>query len=88
MQPPLRSLHDDETLSKAKLEQYDRLSTAELQNSLLPGQIGSLKARPDGTMIDGHHRIKILRNRGIDVDPLPREIVARSSDQGEISDAS
>lgn len=88
MQPSLKPLHDDGTLSKAKLGQYDKLSTSELLDSLLPGQAGSLKARPDGTMIDGHHRIKILRDRGIDVDALPREIVTRSSDQGGISDAS
>jgi hypothetical protein len=26
-------------------------------------------------MLDGHHRIKILRDRGVDVDALPREII-------------
>ena len=40
-------------------------------------QPGSPEARTDGTMVDGHHRIKILRDRGIDVDVLPREIVDR-----------
>jgi hypothetical protein len=28
-------------------------------------------------MIDGHHRIKILRDRGVDVDALPREIIVK-----------
>jgi len=28
---------------------------------------------PDGTMMDGHHRILILRERGVAVDDLPRE---------------
>jgi hypothetical protein len=41
--------------------------------------LGALKARPDGTIIDGHHRIKVLRERGIDVDGLPREMVRKSS---------
>jgi hypothetical protein len=38
----------------------------------------ALKTRPDGTMVDGHHRIKILRERGVDVDYLPREIVPKA----------
>jgi len=31
----------------------------------------------DGTIIDGRHRIHILRQRGVDVDELPREIVTK-----------
>src|SRR5271155_2105494 len=77
MQAPLKPLHADEALSKAKLEKYAKSSTQELIDSLRPGQQGSLKARPDGTMIDGHHRIKILRDRGVDVDSLPREIIPK-----------
>jgi len=65
-------------LSQAKLAQFGKLSNQELIDSLKPGQPGSLKARPDGTMIDGHHRIKILRERGIDVDALPREIIPKN----------
>jgi hypothetical protein len=83
----LNPLHSDATLSQAKLEQCDKRTTFELLDSLLPGRPGSLKARPDGTMIDGHHRIKILRGRGVDVDSLPREIVTRTTDGEELSDA-
>jgi len=36
-----------------------------------------LKARPDGTVIDLHHRVKILRDRGVDVHRLPREIIPK-----------
>ncbi|MGH9838388.1 MAG: hypothetical protein ACREEM_06355 [Blastocatellia bacterium] len=61
-----------------KLDQYGKLTTEELIESLRPGRVGSLKARPDGTIVDGHHRIKILRDRGIDVDQLPREIIPKS----------
>lgn len=75
--PPLTPLHPDSSLSPAKLEQYDKASTRYLIESLEPGKEGSLKTRPDGTMIDGHHRVKILRGRGIDVDALPREIVEK-----------
>ena len=74
-QPLLKSLHPDSSLSRAKLDQFDKLSNRELVDSLKPGQPGALKAKPDGTMIDGHHRIKILQNRGIDVNSLPREII-------------
>jgi hypothetical protein len=77
MIPPLRPLHSDSTLSPAKLVQYEKASTERLVESLRPDQPGSLKARTDGTMVDGHRRIKILRDRGIDVDVLPREIVDR-----------
>jgi len=74
-QPLLKSLRPDSSLSRAKLDQLDRSSNRELMDSLKPGQRGALKVKPDGTIIDGHHRIKILENRGIDVNSLPREII-------------
>ena len=76
-QPPLKSLHADGSLIQSKLRQLDKLTTQELIDSLQPGQPGSLKVRPDGTILDGHHRIYILRKRGVEVDSLPREIVYR-----------
>lgn len=75
--PPLQPLHLNSVLSQAKLNHYARLTTEELIRSLTPGQIGALKTRPDGTVIDGHHRIAVLRARGIDVDQLPREVLAK-----------
>ena len=75
--PPLRSLHPIESLVELKLSAFDRLSTDILLKSLIPGQRDCLKARPDGTIIDGHHRIHILRKREIDVDALPREIIVK-----------
>jgi len=77
-QPLLKSLHPDSSLSRAKLDQFDKLSNRELVDSLKPGQSGSLKAKPDGTMIDGHRRIKILQDRGVDVNSLPREIIPKN----------
>lgn len=74
---PLRPLHSTTSLSQAKLNQYARLSTETLIASLAPGRPGSLKVRPDGTIIDGHHRIAILQDRGVDVFHLPREILTR-----------
>jgi ParB-like chromosome segregation protein Spo0J len=75
----MQPLHPDSSLSPAKLAEYDKLSTPELIDSLKPGQAGSLKIRPDGTIVDGHHRIKILRDRGVDVSALPREIVPKDT---------
>ncbi|MCB1021176.1 MAG: hypothetical protein KDC27_14690 [Acidobacteria bacterium] len=56
---------------------FERLSTEALKESLALGKEGCLKARPDGTMLDGHHRVYVLRKRGVNVDELPREILAR-----------
>ena len=73
--PPLQSLHYDSSLSQSKLDQFAKMGSQELIDSLKPGQPGSLKIRPDGMMMDGHHRVKILRDRGFDVNLLPREII-------------
>jgi hypothetical protein len=78
-QPPLKPLHVDSSLIGSKLVKYAKLSDQELIDSLKPGQLGSLKVRPEETIIDGHHRIKILRDRGVDVDSLPREIIPRDA---------
>lgn len=75
---PLRSLHATTSLSQVKLDLYARLTTEQLTESLCPSQPGALKTRPDGTIIDGHHRIEILRLRGVNVDELPREIVEKT----------
>ena len=72
---PLKPLHPDSSLSQSKLEQYAKLSTEVLLLSLCPGQPGVLKVKQNGTIMDGHHRIKLLRERGINVDMLPREII-------------
>ena len=77
-EPPLTPLHSEISLSQAKLGQLDKLTDQEIMDSLQPGQAGALKVRPDGMIIDGHHRIKILRDRGINVDALPREIIPKS----------
>ena len=72
---PLKPLRSQDVLSRTKLQQLDRLSTQNLLISLLPGKTGALKTRADGTIMDGNHRIAVLRQRGVDVDALPREAV-------------
>ena len=76
--PPLKPLHPDNSLSPSKLAEYAKASTQALIDSLCPGQVGPLKVRLDGTMVDGHHRIKVLRERDVDADTLPREIVVKT----------
>ena len=73
----LQPLRPGSTPTPAKLLEFDKVSTDVLRQSLAPGEEHSLKVRPDGTIVDGLHRVHILRSRGIIVDALPREIVAR-----------
>lgn len=76
--PPLKFLHSQSTLNGVKLNLFRRFSTRELELSLAPGQQGSLKVRKDGTVLDGHHRLCVLAERGQDIDRLPREIMEKS----------
>jgi hypothetical protein len=75
--PALKALHPESYLSPAKLAQLQQLSSDALMNSLVPGQRDCLKTRRDGTIIDRHHRIHVLRLRGVDVNLLPREIIEK-----------
>ena len=76
-EPPLKLLHADSDIIRTKIDRFSRLTNDELIQALKPGQSGSLKTRPDGTVIDGHHRIKVLRDRGYEVDSLPREVIPK-----------
>jgi hypothetical protein len=79
--PPLKPLHPETLLSPAKLATFEELSTDAIIESLAPGQPHCLKTRPDGTILDGHHCVHVLRLRNQDVDVLPREVLERSLDQ-------
>ena len=79
--PPLKPLHPDSSLNTLKIARLERLSTEALLASLLPGQEGCLKTRREGTILDGHHRIHILRRRGVDVDGLPRDVVVKDQEE-------
>ena len=75
--PPLKSLHAESSLSVVKLDIFRKLPTEEIVQSLRPGKPSSLKVRPDGTLMEGHHRVKVLRERGVDADSLPREVIPK-----------
>ena len=69
--------HSEDLLKAVKLALFRRLTTEQLKFSLQPGQPGSLKVRPDGTVLDGHHRLSILLEREEDIHILPREIMKK-----------
>jgi hypothetical protein len=80
--PPLRFLHSAGVLSQVKLGQFRAIATAtdRLIESLRPGQPAALKARADGTVLEGHHRLAVLRERGVDIDTLPRQLFPQESE--------
>jgi RHS repeat-associated protein len=69
-QPPLRHAH---RLRESTLEHIRKWSTDKILDSLKPGSNSPLTVYPDGTIAQGNHRIQVLRERGINVDALPRE---------------
>jgi hypothetical protein len=73
---PLKPLHGTQ---EGKLEDIRKMSTEEIIESLKPkpGNAESLKVRPDGTILNGHHRIRVLQERGVDPSNLPREIIPK-----------
>ena len=79
-EPPLRFLHSAAVLSQVKLGEFRKLATDRLIESLRPGQPAALKATADGTVMEGHHRLAVLRERGVDIDTLPRELLGQESE--------
>jgi hypothetical protein len=77
---PLKSLHSEDVLNAGKLAKLRKASTEALLASLLPPLKDCLKTRRDGTILDGHHRIFVLRERGFDVDLLPRDILEKDAE--------
>jgi hypothetical protein len=72
-QPPLKSIHPDSSLRKSSLDFWGKKTTPEIVESLKPGSPEALRVYPDGRIANGNTRIKILRDRGVDVNSLPRE---------------
>jgi hypothetical protein len=73
----LKRLHSDSTLNSPRYQRslkYWRLrSTARIVSSLgqTVGNSEPLTVKKDGTIIQGNTRIKVLEERGFDVDSLP-----------------
>jgi len=76
--PPLRRIHPDATYesdqkAKGSLEYWRTQPTEKIIPSLRPGLKDSLKVKPDGSIMDGNTRVKVLEERGINAGTLPRE---------------
>jgi hypothetical protein len=77
--PLLRRIHADETLetgiSRFSLNYWRQRSTEEIVESLRSGRSEALKAKLDGRVLNGNVRLKVLEERGFDINSLEREIV-------------
>jgi hypothetical protein len=77
--PPLRRIHSDHTLevgtNRVALAYWRKQPTEDIVNSLQPGQPEALKVKFDGRIMNGNTRIKVLEERGFDVNSLPREVL-------------
>ena len=72
--PPLRRLHDDRT-TMGRAGSYDywsRVPTDRIIRSLRPGEDEPLIVDENGTIWQGNTRIKVLQDRGCNVNNLPR----------------
>jgi hypothetical protein len=78
-QPKLRRIHPDSTYERGSarysLESIRRMSTGEIVDSLAPRAAEPLTVKLDGRIFDGNTRIKVLQERGYDINILPRVIL-------------
>jgi hypothetical protein len=77
--PPLRRIHPDHTLEvgagRLALEHWRQQSTDDIVQSLQPGKVEALKVKSDGRIMNGNTRVKVLEERGFDINSLPREVL-------------
>lgn len=76
-QQNLKFLHARASLNEVKLNAFRKASSEDLIRSLGPEEPGALKARVDGTLLDGHHRLAVLEERGVNIHGLPRVILKK-----------
>jgi hypothetical protein len=78
-QPPLQRIHSDAVYqagsAKLALEYWRKQATDDIVRSLSPGGREALQVKADGRIMNGNTRIKVLEERGFDVNSLPRQIV-------------
>lgn len=81
--PPLRRLHSDATLNRGfyriSLEYWRGQPTGSIVESLKPRARDPkyqefLKVKSDGTIMQGNTRVKVLEERGYNVNQLPRTL--------------
>jgi hypothetical protein len=75
--PPLRLIHADTVYqagpARLSLGYWRSRPTAVILDSLLPGRPEALRVKPDGRVMNGNTRLKVLIERGVDINALPRE---------------
>jgi hypothetical protein len=73
----LKLIHSDAVYhsgpGKFSLDYWRRLPASDILDSLLPGRPEALRVKPVGRVMNGNTRLKVLLERGIDIDSLPRE---------------
>jgi hypothetical protein len=79
-EPPLRRMHGDAIYEQSgtardSLEYHRRRTTDQIVASLRSHQELALRVTREGLIKNGNTRIKVLLERGFDVNTLPREIV-------------
>lgn len=78
-QQSLKRIHSDATITSGSNRfSYDfwrQQATDDIVQSLRPGADEALRSKPDGRIINGNTRIKVLEERGFDVNALPREVI-------------
>jgi hypothetical protein len=57
------------------LSYWRQRETERIVDSLRPGQAEALKVKADGRILDGNVRIKVLEERGYDIEGLDRELI-------------
>jgi RHS repeat-associated protein len=72
--PILRFLHGRDTQSN--IDSIRKMSTEDIIESLKPGPNNpeSLQVKMNGTVMNGNTRLRVLEERGIDIQNLPRDI--------------
>ena len=77
--PPLQRIHPDSTYERdakagRSLHFWRKQTTDNIVESLKPGNKESLIAHPDGRVKDGNTRLKVLQERGYNINSLPRTL--------------
>jgi hypothetical protein len=67
------AVYEESRIARSSLDFHRRKSTEAIVESLRPGAVQPLIVKPDGTIIQGNTRIKVLEERGYPVNDLPRE---------------
>ena len=72
-------IHSDYTIengvSRFSLEFWRKKETKQIIESLQTGKAESLKLKPDGRILNGNIRCKVLEERGFDVNSLEPEVI-------------